>query len=394
MTITRNDFDNINEQDVQELLEGQVPEGIYLEYKRDLYGNSDANKKEFLKDISAFANTHGGHLLIGVEEIQGIPTNFVGVGNIDLDAELQRLEAIIRTGLEPKVIGIRIGSVQIHGGNDLIIIRVPPSWSLPHRVCRQSHNKVYLRNSTGVHEASMDELRNLFISSATMETELKSFQNERLSLIDSGNGPFTPVGTGRLIMHIIPFSAFRLTDKLNVQEIHEQRRSFYPLGVDYTDSRYNLDGLINYRRSDVVHGYTQIFRNGAVESVKFDIVRVHDNGDHSIPAVPIHRDVLNAIPNYLSGLNNLGISPPLAIMITIQDVDGATLPWRHQNIFDEPYTPFDKYEVRLPEIIIDEYGDDQHYQRKLRPAYDVLWNAIGEAKSQYFDESDLYTGVG
>jgi predicted HTH transcriptional regulator len=51
-----------------------VPEGVLVDYKRDMYGRGDADVKEFLKDVSSFANTAGGHLIIGVDETGGIPT--------------------------------------------------------------------------------------------------------------------------------------------------------------------------------------------------------------------------------------------------------------------------------------------------------------------------------
>jgi hypothetical protein len=56
MSVDRLDFENLSEDDVAELVAGQVPEGLRIEYKRELYGNSDSERREFLKDVSAFAN--------------------------------------------------------------------------------------------------------------------------------------------------------------------------------------------------------------------------------------------------------------------------------------------------------------------------------------------------
>ena len=52
MPIDRLDFGNLAESDLAELLAAQVPEGLSTEYKRDLYGNSEADKKELLKDVA------------------------------------------------------------------------------------------------------------------------------------------------------------------------------------------------------------------------------------------------------------------------------------------------------------------------------------------------------
>ncbi len=67
-------------EDLQRLINDQVQERDTVEYKRDIYGNSDADKREMLKDITSMANHRGGYLLIGIDENdEGIPTDVVGV---------------------------------------------------------------------------------------------------------------------------------------------------------------------------------------------------------------------------------------------------------------------------------------------------------------------------
>ena len=58
-------LDQIEERDLQELLAGQVSEHKTLEYKLALPGNSDSERKEFLADVSSFANAAGGDLIYG-----------------------------------------------------------------------------------------------------------------------------------------------------------------------------------------------------------------------------------------------------------------------------------------------------------------------------------------
>ena len=41
MPITRPDFENLCEADLQTLLDNEVPEGIHIEYKRELYGGTE-----------------------------------------------------------------------------------------------------------------------------------------------------------------------------------------------------------------------------------------------------------------------------------------------------------------------------------------------------------------
>lgn len=58
-------LDSVEESDLQELIDNQVPEGKTIEYKEALPGNSDGDKKEFLADVSSFANAAGGDLIFG-----------------------------------------------------------------------------------------------------------------------------------------------------------------------------------------------------------------------------------------------------------------------------------------------------------------------------------------
>ena len=59
---------DLQEQDLQILKDNQVQERDTIEYKRDMYGSSDDDKREMLKDIISMANHHGGYLLIGIAE--------------------------------------------------------------------------------------------------------------------------------------------------------------------------------------------------------------------------------------------------------------------------------------------------------------------------------------
>jgi len=70
----------ITEEDLQSLITNGVAEGRTIDYKRDLPGNSDGDKKEFLADVSSFANTGGGDLVFGMDEAGGLPTRIARDG--------------------------------------------------------------------------------------------------------------------------------------------------------------------------------------------------------------------------------------------------------------------------------------------------------------------------
>lgn len=390
MPIDRPDFDALSEADINELLNAQVPESLRIDYKRDLYGNSDADKREALKDISAFANAVGGHLVIGVDEHDGLPIAIPGLAGINTDDVVLRLDQLARTGIEPRIQGLRIKSVPLVSGASCIIVRIPRSWHPPHRVSAQNSNRYWIRNSGGSHEASVGELRSLFTQSADAIQRVYQFRDLRMTDITGGRGSRPLQAGGRLVLHVIPLSSVTLRFTINLKEAYELHSAFRPLGSMGMTPRFNLNGFTNDRGGDANHGYTQVFRNGAIEATKASIVREH-RGRKIIPGKALERQIFEVFPNYMNGLRDLGVPTPLVVLLTLEGTNGVTYavsddPW------PEPETPFDEPMVYLPECYIEDYGTEHDYHRAMRPAIDALWNASGYAAAQTYNAADQWIG--
>ncbi len=65
-------LNEIAEADIQQLKASGVEEGKTIEYKRDLPGTKDEDKRELLADVSSFANTEGGDIIYGGAEDLGV----------------------------------------------------------------------------------------------------------------------------------------------------------------------------------------------------------------------------------------------------------------------------------------------------------------------------------
>lgn len=57
-----------NESALQRLIEGRIREDTDLESKRELYGTTDAAKRDLATDLSAMANSRGGVIVLGMDE--------------------------------------------------------------------------------------------------------------------------------------------------------------------------------------------------------------------------------------------------------------------------------------------------------------------------------------
>src|SRR5664279_4501663 len=98
------EFDSIAKADVETLVTNAVAEARTIEYKQQLPGNNDDEKREFLADVSSFANAGGGDIVYGIVEKRdsdnrptGIPEKAEGLVNINADAEIRRLRWQRRT---------------------------------------------------------------------------------------------------------------------------------------------------------------------------------------------------------------------------------------------------------------------------------------------------------
>ena len=162
------------EADLQELISNGVTERQNIDYKEALTGTNDDAKREFLADISSFANTAGGHLVYGISEVAGIPTGLPGVVIPDFDAEKLRLENLMRDGVSPRISGIEISErILLAAGTSAFVIRIPRSLVSPHMVSFKGLSKFFARNSAGKYQLDVGQLRSAFAFSASLVDKLR-----------------------------------------------------------------------------------------------------------------------------------------------------------------------------------------------------------------------------
>lgn len=388
MALTSLNFEQVGERDLDALIDAGISEGLLIDYKEASYGRSDSDVKEFLKDLSSFANSSGGHLLVGMREVGGSATQIVPLSG-NPDQELQRLENLARDGLEPRVAGLRMRAIPVTGGF-VILVRIPRSWAGPHRVSARGTNRIYARNSAGAYEVSMDELRIMFAAGISLHDRVRAYRADRLARIDAGETVVELMSEpSRVVVHIVPYSAFALPSQVDVADAHSLHEKLRPIhSMGYTPT-INFEGFANIRGGQPSPGYTQIFRNGIIEAVKCRAIG-ENNGIRYLPSLSFDERLWEVLPNYFDALRALEISPPLVCMITVQGIKGAIL--GVSNAPDDETKPFNRSILELPECVIENYGNAEDYQRTLRPAFDALWNAAGYFRSANFDETGKWIG--
>ena len=237
-----------------------------------LPGNTDSEKKKFLADVSSFANAVGGDLVYGVlqDSGTGFPKELRGLDVQNIDQEILRLDSMIRSGINPRIPTVRIQRISLSNSKTVVIVRVQKSWISPHRVTLQGHDKFYSRSTNGKYELDVTELRIAFNLSGTSVERIRSFRQDRISRIFANETPVPFKEGAKIILHLIPITAFDPSQQLDVQEIASHQQKLMPMIWSSGNYRYNLDGFLSYSagNSTRTHSYVQMFRNGIIEAVE------------------------------------------------------------------------------------------------------------------------------
>jgi len=390
MSLIDKPFDQLSEADFQELIENQVPESKTLDYKVELKF-ADRDKREFLADVSSFANTAGGYLLIGIKEEGGVPTALPGMELEDPDATKLKLISLLRDSTEPRIPGISIVTVPLQNSRYIIAIHIQKSWAAPHVVSFDW--RFYARHSGGKYKLDVPELRQAFLMSDTLAEKIRRFHIERAGEIISGEVPLPLAKGPKFIIHIVPVDAFGSGQKVDVTMLPEKGIPLAPLGGSWDKRRYNLDGFLAYNEEEttagkVVPGYMQLFRSGAVECVCIDIPRTIEDGT-TLSITYYERQMLHFLTNALQSLKLLQVEPPYSLMVTMAGVKNIRL-----HLVDRYYSHrnrhFDRDVLQLPDVLIQ--SPDQDSDQIMRPIFDAIWNAAGWEMCQSYNELGKWTG--
>lgn len=380
MAITNLDFETISEKDLEQLKRDEVAEGITLDYKRDPYQPSDEGKRELLKDTSSFVNSAGGHIVLGMDEVGGLPTDLIGIElELDFDAEIQRLENLFRTCLEPRVVGLRIRSIPLANGRRALVIRLPKSWNPPHAVLLKGSRRYFARNSNGAHEAGVDELRAMFTASAIIFDRIDEFHSRRQAAVHGGKTPIK-LAEPQLLLHVIPFSAFGAGLSVDPRTMNGQ--ALPPIFHSENNQSYNFDGYLTTSGRDGHEGYVQVYRNGIIETAAGGISTVTERGP-TLPAERVEDQIITKVEHYLSALRHADVPPPLAVLLAGVRMHGTAIVPRLAP-FNETLVQQSEPDMFFPRVIIEDYGSLEDYRRALKPIFDALWNAGGYPGSQSY----------
>ncbi|MBP2132438.1 hypothetical protein J2128_000359 [Methanomicrobium sp. W14] len=395
-------LEEVTREDLQSLIDEKIAENRSLEYKREVHLNTQGEKKEFLADVSSFANSNGGDLIIGIEcdSRTKFPKSLYSVSQEGEDKDIQRLTNCIYNGIEPRL-PVEIKAVYISETSRdeyAVIIRIKKGWDGPYRIKYRESHRFYTRSPNGKYLMDINELRTAFNLSETRTEKIRSFVQERISDIFSDNIQFPMGDSPKLCLHIIPISAFDVNSNYDLSLLENIRPASFPLGSNSYDPTYNIDGLLKYLKypqNVYSSSYLQYFRNGIIETACTKISGI-DGTEKLLYPGAIEKYILEGINGYKNDLETVGVNSPFIIFISLIDVKGYCLSirsgWEDLNGNPELIrrVKIHKEIAQLPEIYIGDYSQD--IKKALKPCFDVLANMVGLPRSESYDDTGNYTG--
>lgn len=389
---------------IEGLIESEVPETLTLDYKQQLPGEQKEEKREFLYDVAALANSAGGDLIYGIVERRaeddkatGLPDRLLGTRFANLQEEEIRLSSYIRDCIAPKLIGSVVRSVRCSDG-DALVVRIPASRSKPHMVTMGGVDRFYKRTGTVSHKMSLDEIRRAFSEQGELREGINAWRAHRVELLEQGRGPVLLSDNVVMLFHVIPADSFTPGAFTEVWRVPEQEKKdvFVANGNYY--QRYNADGFLCHsnratvglpQKRDGYWGYTQLLRSGIVEYAFSNFYRppiglqspLIDGQGVEQTMVHCYADAIGRFHREgRTGVVYVGFS-----MIGIEDkqIYSTLMTWSGRDFGIRQGT------VTSPEVMVDlSEHEERPYPCVMRPLVDTFWQLDGREGSPFIPNGE------
>lgn len=379
---------DLQKQDLQRLVSEQVQERDTLEYKRDMYGNSDADKREMLKDVASMANHRGGYLLIGIDEDgEGIPINVVG---IESGNHVERITSSCLDNIDKRIVGLEIRDIPLGNGRVVIVISIPESINAPHMVTHTGLNQFWKRHGRQKDKMTVYEIGEAFDRRLSNLNRLERFLFTRKAEVLEVIGDQTYIVISASPAYLRDEAILDLHDGNLCNMILNTSRVAGSMGEISCGQPYpTITGLRADNRTPYdtdnpsVRRYIEVFANGYVEFGKLRDTRNHKHlaGQADTASVVNFMVLIEKIYEYYLPLT------PIAVSFTIYNSKDI---WLAVSDFpsEDSIVKWQKQHLELGNF----YAQNISEERKLltKKICDHLWQAFNREKCPLFDDAGTF----
>ena len=378
-------------EDLQRLINDHVQERDTVEYKRDMYGNSDADKREMLKDITSMANHRGGYLLIGIDENdEGIATNVVGIaaGN-----NVERITSCCLDNVDKRIIGLEIRDIPLGNDRVVVVISIPESINVPHMVTHAGLNQFWKRHGRQKDKMLVDEVGEAFDKRSSNLNRLDRFLFSRRAQVLENIGVSAQIVISASPAFLRNEMIFNNNDDNLRQMIQNpphqltlRGREDISCGRPYpTINGLRADQSTPYYNNPRFDQYIEVFANGYIEFGK-QIEREHELGIFlaSLVETPLIVNFMIFIQNVYEQYLPL---TPLIVGFSIYNAKGMWLAVSDHST-EAIKVKWQEQHLELGNF----YAQNISEERKLltKQICDRLWQAFNREKCNLFDDDGTF----
>jgi len=145
---------------LSQLIRDQVQENLHLDYKKtDSLNNTEKNRKEISKDVSAFANSDGGIIIYGIVEQKHLPEKIEG-RKLE-EGKREWLEQVINSRIEPRIWGVKIVQIDLQNEDDhaVFVVEIPQSHTA-HQAFDRKYYRRFNFQSVAMHDYEVKQTMN------------------------------------------------------------------------------------------------------------------------------------------------------------------------------------------------------------------------------------------
>lgn len=383
--------------DLQNLIENEVGEGKTIEYKSILKIDSGDERKEFLADITSFANTDGGDIIFGIKENSSshLPVEINGIEVKNEDELLRQIESILRDSVSPRIPDVDFKLINVDAGKCVLIIRVGASLLLPHRIIYKGYDKFFSRNAKGKYPMDVSELRAAFTMSHSLEQEIENYKKERLASIRQNQYKELEESKPIFVFYSIPLSAFRsshlfemktlinISKELNLPAFSERlARSITIDGIKFSGTNPDF-----YSNAAIAYYKT----NGIVEQATTDFLHPKDfyGPDNPRYNMITINALLASLVDLVDGLKKYYIKLDITLPLLLSCAFINAKDYSFETFFPSRVNHQPKMDRNLamtPDVYLEDLTVDTG--TILRPMLDSIWNAFGYESCEAYDAED------
>lgn len=384
------------EADLQALVDRQVSENWQLEFKRDFKRDSKGNlshdaKHEFLADVTAMANTHGGQIIYGITDSDGMACSLEGFKVVGKDSFVLSLSNIIRDSVQPRLSAWDFKWIDLANGRSCLVVTIPRSWIYPHAVVNGFSFRFYVRNPNGKNPMDLNQVRQAFLASGTSRIKAIEYRDQRFQEITTESlfvgGPFPKefVYGPIVVLHLIPALHGEGVINADPEVVRKLLEATSPPTFLFSSWTPCFDGFKATSKSQLdgkIHRFLLFSRDGVLETVVSDFL-CNTGESHWLPA-DYEVSIVGLVQAFLPVMKELGIPLPVFAFLSFRAYHGKSIYNPDINeLFRQNRGKMSRDPMLSFPVTIEDYDCD--VPSVLKPLFDAVWNECGEKQSCNFD---------